>query len=166
MSDSEKYGLLPSPAACTLGSCPSLRWTGQALLSFLLWAAGGCFILRVEEMVLTSTLEETLRDSGFYSRFPCTVHSLLSSLTAPPHPLPLRGGFRFSACPWVAQHLTGTEQGAGAAASVWFRAQGDEHGDGSSGPAGPFRPSPTGGGGRGGTFHEVQLFHSTKGGDV
>ena len=42
MSDSEKYGLLPSPAACTLGSCPSLRWTGQALLSFLLWAAGGC----------------------------------------------------------------------------------------------------------------------------
>ena len=42
MSDSEKYGLLPSPAACTLGCRPSLRWTGQALLSFLLWAAGGC----------------------------------------------------------------------------------------------------------------------------
>lgn len=116
--------------------------------------------------MLTSMLEEALRDCGFYSCFPCTVHSLLSSLTAPPHPLPLRGGFRFSACPWVAQHLTGTGQGAGTAVSMWFRAQGDEHGDGSSGPAGPFRPSPTGGGGRGGTFHEVQLFHSTKGGDI
>ena len=45
--------------------------------------------MRVEEIVLTSMLEEALRECGFYSCFPCTVHSLLSSLTAPPHPLPL-----------------------------------------------------------------------------
>lgn len=66
----------------------------------------------------------------------------------------------------MAYHLSGTGQGAGAAVSVWFRAQGDEHGDGSSGPAGPFRPSPTGGGGRGSPFHKAQLFRSVKGGDV
>ena len=35
--------------------------------------------------MLTSMLEEALPDSGFYSCFPFTVHSLLSSLTAPPH---------------------------------------------------------------------------------
>lgn len=122
-----------------------------------------CFVLRVEEIVLTSVLEEALPDSGFYSRFPFTFHSLLSFLTAPPHPLPLQGGFRFSACSWVAHHLSGTGQGAGAAVSVWFGAQGDEHWDRSSGP---IRPSPTGGGGGGGIFHEVRLFHSTKGGDV
>lgn len=129
-----------------------------------------CFILRVEEIVLTSMLEEALPDSGFYSRFPFTFHSFLSSLTAPPHPRPLQGGFRFSACPWAAHHLSGTGQGVREAVSVWFGAQGDEHWDRSSGPAGPFRPNSTGGGGgdggEGDIFHEVWLFHSTKGGDV
>lgn len=159
-----QYGLLPPPAGCILGSCSSLRWTGGRLC-FLSFSGlqEGVFCLRVEEIVLTSMLEEALPDSGFYSCFPFTVHSLLSSLTAPPH-TPSRG--------WVSllclslgglPPLSGTGAGASAAVSVWFRAQGMRHGDPAAVRPAGLSGQPTGGGGRGSPFHQAQLFRLREG---
>lgn len=85
MSDSGQYGLLPPPAGCILGSCSSLRWTGQALLSFLLWAAGGCVLFESGGNCANIYARRGASRQWLFSCFPFTVHSLLSSLTAPPH---------------------------------------------------------------------------------
>ena len=78
----------------------------------------------MSEIVLMLMLEEAFGDSGFYSHFPFTLHLLLSSLIAPPHPLPLSHLSR------VAYHLCGTRLGEGGAPSVGFGAGGTSAGTG------------------------------------